>query len=523
MKRLSIPVEKFTLEDVENDDRIAKLVMKFMHDGVNLNKSSIGLDVIQVALDDSFSSVTGIPILASFNEDETDFKEHNDDEISIGFVPQINNNLHIDLEEENNKNYVYVDGYIWRHYSKNAVDILEKADDKSKSCSIEIEVLDGYRDKKKGVYVITSFKFLGITLLGSNYSPGMELANVQLDYVLNIKNKYSETFKDLSQELDLYFNKKNVIDNQLNIITENFSEDINNEIEKEVGVMPKTKKEIAVLFSLTMEQLEDEIRRNLRTVTYICEDYWYGEAYECRKFWLQDYDENFAYVYDCEKDIYVKLSYAKQGDDVSIDFESAKRIKFSPTDWEGAAEDENIETEIDAIGEVEMTLKEAFTSKVDSIVSAKVTEAVNAKEAEFALKETELVSLTEKYATLEKSITDNSEELKTLQEFKATTLKTETQNKADALFIKYAEYINEDEKKELNSKLFEFEKYENFETEVKAFVLPKVEAKNFALSQNPVVKTNPIDVSFMGIPVDENNKNGKEKTSVDVLREFVES
>ncbi|HEY8804586.1 MAG TPA: hypothetical protein VIM42_05660 [Clostridium sp.] len=567
-KILSIPIENFTLSKFEQDDRIAKLEMKFMHAGENLNDSFIGLEVIQSAIANSLSNTpTGIPILASFNDDDSDFKSHDDDEISIGVIPPINNNISYKVDAINKKTYAFIDGYIWRYYSRNSVDILEESKDKTKSCSIEIEVMEGHKDKEKKTYIIESFRFLGVTLLGSSVSPGMEGANVKLDYNFNPKDNYVKQLKEISDELNLSFTK-NDNSNKKDINTENFSEDINikQETEKEDKFMKKNEIVKALKYSLTALDLYGVLNDALCQVTFV-ED-WCGENYECPKYSMDNFDNNFIYADDNELCIDVQIPFTMNGDNAVVDFDNATRIKYVPTAWDNGTVDDEEAME----GEFAKHTKENNKKFTEKLVEVEVSKAVLAKEtelnekfaktlvdntAEFEVKliakevelnakfeaipvvempsevvkteaepiiveNIEITALNEKFSALEKSVLDKDIELVALKEFKATTLHTEIQGKADVLFSKYAEYINEDEKKDLNSKLFEL-KFEDFEDKVKAIALPKVEAKLYALKQNSNLEDpNKINISLMGLPVDDNIKNNKTpKSSMELLDEYV--
>lgn len=205
LKYLSIPVEKVTFENV--DDRISKLVFKLMHSALNNNKSDITIEAIKNAINDDNKTIVGMPILAFFNKDKTDVMAHDPEEQVIGFIPQINNNLFLEKDDDSDKTYVYVDGYIYNHYSKNIIDIFRKAKIKNqKGCSVEIEVLDGHKDKSRNIYVITSFKYLGVTILGDSYKTGMVGTTATLTY--NCQEDYCERLNELNNYFMEYLQRK---------------------------------------------------------------------------------------------------------------------------------------------------------------------------------------------------------------------------------------------------------------------------------------------------------------------------
>jgi hypothetical protein len=538
-KFISIPIEEFTLEQFETDSRIAKLSLKFMHDKVNLNKSSIDLSVIQDAVINSLNNTpTGIPILAAFEDDGSDFKEHNDEEVSIGCIPPINNNIHYEKDSTNDKTYAYIDGYIWRYYSKNAIDILEQAKDMTKSCSIEIEILKGHKDRKKGVYIIEEFKFLGVTLLGDKYPPGMEGANVKLEYSFEVSETYVNKLKELNEILNQCFNKT-----ENNIETENVSEDINiNKNKEEYNKM--TKKEIAEKFNLTYEQLEDEIRSELSECNFEGED-WYGDKCLMQRFYLMDYDDSFVYCYDYQNNIYVKIPYSKNNDDVEIDFTNSLRIKFSPVDWETGSSSEDDEVEEDFVKKFAQILKDKHNSKFTELNSKietlkkenkKVTDkfvslenTIADKNKVITEKETEFFTKSEELTAKDEIIANYEKDLGEFKAYKQEKVKQEVQSKVEALYSEYADFISDEDKTTFNeivSKCEDFEqfKYEEFEAQVTKTIAPKMKAQLFALKQsNTNLDTNKIDISLMGLtPVNDIDKKAS-KSSMEQLEEYLQN
>ena len=474
-KFMSIPVENFSLNILEEDDRIAKLSMKFMHDGINLNNSEISLNSIRNAISNSLENTpTGIPILASFEFDGSDFREHNDDEIILGSVPAKNNNLYFDMDEDNGKTYAYIDGYIWRYYSRNAVDIIEESKDKSKDCSIEIEILDGFMDKNRGVYVIKSFKFLGITLLGDKYSPGMEGANIKLDFT----QKCINSFKELSDALEKCFIEKNE-----EISTENSSEDINNNKKEDVSPM-FNKESFATKFGLTAMQMAEEMSKECREEKYI-DSYW---ECECSRYGMRDYDEQYVYCSDYKEEKIVGIPYEMSGDNVSLHFDQAVRVKCAYTPWEGG--DEEVEEIPDEYVKKE---KEQIKKEFDlnKTIEDKVAQ-FNGKEVELSNKETELnnkivefnskieekdntiLALNDKYSLLEQTISEKDTTIETLKNEISVFNTQERKEKVENIFSKFAKHLSKEEIESFREKEPKFEKFEEFEKEIKSFVCDKI-------------------------------------------------
>jgi hypothetical protein len=82
-----------------------------------------------------------------------------------------------------------------------------------------------------------------------------------------------------------------------------------------------------------------------------------------------------------------------------------------------------------------------------------------------------------KYAEVESSFAGTKTENSELKEFKAETIKKEKSMMAFALYKKYEDYISDEEKTDLDAKLFATDKFEDFQKEVFSLVLPKMETK----------------------------------------------
>lgn len=505
---LSIPM-RYSVEP-SDDDRILKLKMYVMHDGKNPNKSNFSLSTIE----DAEETIKNIPILAYIdynNPDGKDFTEHemelieeedeNGEKIEkikfleqpVGSVPETND-YHYEIID--GRNYVVVTANIWKKYCQDAVDILE-ANDETK-VSMEISIEDFKYDRKTKILDILKYKYTAITLLGRKVESGMIDAHAEVNFSFKESDDYYSQVEKLTANFKSHFEDLNIINGK-----------------KESETMPKNKKEIASLFSLTFEQLENELRKVLRTVVYICHDDWCGD-YECRKYWLQDFDENFLYAYNCEKDIYEKLSYSKQGDDVVIDFENPTRVRTQFVDWQGASDVENSEDgmmddSMEHMDEMNMSLKEAYKSKSAQLVSEKETSLNDLQDKftkvneEITNKENTIIALNEKYSTLEGTIAEKDSVIESITNEVNTFRAKERKEKVEGIFSKYAKHMTKEEMDSFREKELSFSKFEDFEKEIKSFVCDKI--------ADTVNQT--LTFSRMAIIDDDtNNKENAESTSV---------
>ena len=176
----------YEIDESFDSEKYIKMRLRVCHDGINPNKSNFVVSDMEKAKD----SIKNIPILANVIVDENgevQFGGHDMtiepskikegdykviyQEIPIGLVPETCNH---EIAQYNGKNYVFVDGYVWREYSNYAEDIIER--DEDIKLSMEILVDEFSFNAKEKVFNITDYRYQGITFLNKDFGTGMENA-----------------------------------------------------------------------------------------------------------------------------------------------------------------------------------------------------------------------------------------------------------------------------------------------------------------------------------------------------------
>ena len=186
----------FKVDESFDSERFMKVRIAVMHSGENLNHSSFSTKVIKDAKD-TFSD---IPILANIVKytdadgvEQLDYSGHDAhieedafnkgeyrliyDEKVCGHVPT-NCNFEIVHDDESDKDFVYVDAYLYREYGNYCCDILESRGNKT-DVSAEIYTDEIAFDAKNNLVVVNKMRMSGITLLGEDVNPAMKGANAQ--------------------------------------------------------------------------------------------------------------------------------------------------------------------------------------------------------------------------------------------------------------------------------------------------------------------------------------------------------
>ena len=189
----------------KNKDGLRPVHLQACHTGVNINGSNISKEV----MDENLDSFKNRPILGYIHEvdGQLEFYKHNMyenedgelvyDEFPVGIIPETNN-ASIVYDEEQDKYYVEVDGYLYEEYSK-AVEILER--EQKLSVSVELSIRELSYNAKEKYLDIEDFWFSGVTILGKTpdgevVNPGMQGSNIKLsDFSAKNNSLFSENIE----------------------------------------------------------------------------------------------------------------------------------------------------------------------------------------------------------------------------------------------------------------------------------------------------------------------------------------
>lgn len=218
-KYMSLNTKMEASDDTFVDSELIPVDILVMHDGLNHNNSIFDEKSIEKAK----TSLKNKPILGYIekNEDskEVDFGGHEVDisldddgvkytylERPIGVVPETN---HYSIVEEDGRNYVSCRGYLWKEYLNSGYEILKENPEKSVSMEI---MVDDFTENEDGTINITDYKYLGITVLGSDVPPAMDGARLTVLGQFsddNTSELYSK-IDELNKRLEEHFQAKGV-------------------------------------------------------------------------------------------------------------------------------------------------------------------------------------------------------------------------------------------------------------------------------------------------------------------------
>ena len=202
------------------------------HTELNKNQSYIEDSVMKKALS-SFSNRPILGYVYQLDDGSWDFWDHrmkieeDGDETRveylerpIGVIPE-SCNAHLEYDEEQQKNYVVVNGYIYDDYGNRALDII-KANNGKVWVSVELGINAMSYNAKENYLNIEDFTFLGVTCLGKNpdgtvVQPGMEGSNLKLDNFSAKQNSMFSENADYQEKLIKTLEKLNGVLERFNI------------------------------------------------------------------------------------------------------------------------------------------------------------------------------------------------------------------------------------------------------------------------------------------------------------------
>ena len=216
------------------------VVLQSCHIGKNVNNTIIEESIMTNAL----PSFSNRPILGYIHEvdGEWHFYKHNlhededgeivYDEIPVGIVPE-SCCAKLEYDEEKDKTYVVINGYIFEEYSK-AAEILKR--EKECAVSVELSIREFSYNAKEQCLVIEDFYFSGVTILGKHpdgedVAPGMAGSNIKLaDFSAKnnslFADKYETQIIEMQEKLDKLISCFNIDNSKKGGISMNHFEEL---------------------------------------------------------------------------------------------------------------------------------------------------------------------------------------------------------------------------------------------------------------------------------------------------------
>lgn len=331
----------------EHNKSFDKGVLRVCYVGANRNGSYIGKDVF----DRCMPSIYNCPIVCRYDRDADEIGAHDMELVEgengslrlvnmttpIGVIPESANCWYEQVEEEDGATHEYlcVDALLWKRqeaYQK------IKADGVTDQ-SMEISVQEG--GLRDGVFVIDRFEFNAFCLLGTA-EPCYESASLLAFSQDEFKSQMNDMMREFKESMETMQSPKEV-----EIEPKSDPKGGNNELDEKMNLMQQ--------YGLTQDELDfdlndfpiEELKEKFETMksgSFALAEQFREElvgALEAEtvetawgtmnRYWYVDYDGGASevYCYDHEDWKLYGFTYATNGDHVTVDFASKKRMKFS--------------------------------------------------------------------------------------------------------------------------------------------------------------------------------------------------
>ena len=431
-------------------------ILRIAYTGKNRNGSSISKSVFEKCIETMYNC----PVVCNYDRDTDSIGGHDMELVSnkdgdlkivnctmpVGVIPESSKYSWEIVEEDDGVEHEYLcaEVLIWKRQEA----YQKIRNDGITSQSMEITIRDG--EMKDGIFEIYDFEFTAFCLLGDDHEPCFESAAMGLFSLDSLKTQMEEMMSELKETYSLISPRSEVVDTY-DIPTEG-GEKV---LDEKIALVAEYGYEIDALEFSIEELTLDELREKFEAMktdakaepavepvaekfelnSQICEEIRHAaEAEMVDRPWgkmprysVVDYDAASMMVYCFDADDHWKLygfNFSMNGDNVVIDFDSKKRMKFAIVDFDDG--DQNM--------------------SIDSIF-----EQIS---AQFTANDTQW---SEKYQTASDTIETMNDELGSLRQFKADTEAAAAEVARGEIFARFEDLTGVEEFESLKEACSEFE------------------------------------------------------------------
>lgn len=423
-------------------------VLRIAYTGKNRNGSSISKE----AFEKSIKTMYNCPIVCNYDRETDSIGGHDMELVSskdgdlkivnctmpVGVIPESSKYSWEIVEEADGVQHEYLcaEVLIWKRQEA----YQKIKDNGTVAQSMEITIKDG--EMNDGVFEIYDFEFTAFCLLGDDHEPCFESSAMGLFSLDTLKVQMEEMMSELKETYSL-ISPHSEVEDKFDIPTEGGEKVLN----EKIALIAEYGHEVSAL-EFSIEELSfEELREKLEAMkvepaterfelnSQICEEIRYAvEAEMIERPWgkmprysVVDHDAESMMVYCFDADDHWKLfgfAFSMNGDNVVIDFESKKRMKFAIVDFDE--------------GEQVMPFDKVFEEIA----------------AQFTANDTQW---SEKYQTASDTIETMNNELGSLRQFKADTEAAAAEVAREEIFAQFEDLAGVEEFESLRENCAEFE------------------------------------------------------------------
>jgi uncharacterized protein YoxC len=282
------------------------------------------------------------------------------------------------------------------------------------------------KNKKAIRHVKKHYKELGLDMSNFSLEGGFEVENLQ-----EMLAKYNLSIEDL-QSKDINHEEFSSID----------------ELEAKIQEVFKQEEPPVATFTLTSEQLEDELRRELAEIETLSDPYWPEYQYPRYCYVDNKLDENVVIAWDCKNSYLVGGTFTVQNDNVEISGDALLRYKvdYNPMNLSGDSDGAAGVLIPGEVSDYKLKVKE-FELKQQFEIEKEI--AIAEQKSEFEKLQSELNTLKEQYAALEARANQIESDF-------AIKVQKEREDAEVAIFESFSKELSEDEMADIKAKKSEY-------------------------------------------------------------------
>ena len=197
-EKLSFAVENVELLEESNNSQFATLKIDAFASGNNRHSLYVSEETLRKTAD----TILEKPIIWEYSRLKDDATSHSDNQIICGFIPK---DTPVEFKVlPDNRVMMSIVGKLWVRYAGKMTEIFKR--DRSKSVSVEMEVLEENETSSFGIPELLSYCYLGITVLGEFVRPAIEGAKADL---ISFASKEQEEYQ---KAYELEFGRYDTLD-----------------------------------------------------------------------------------------------------------------------------------------------------------------------------------------------------------------------------------------------------------------------------------------------------------------------
>lgn len=380
-------------------------VLRIAYTGRNRNGSFISKETFERCIETMYNC----PIVCNYDREQDSFGGHDmevvadssgslklvNSTIPVGVIPESSNYFWDKVEEDDGTEHEYLcaDVLIWkRQEAYNKI-----KNDGVVAHSMELTVKDG--ETVDGVFVINDFEFTAFCLLGEDHEPCFESSALGMFSLDEMKKQMAQMMSELKEEFSLvkslqgvddthphnnFTEGGKVLDEKIALVTEYGFEVDNLDFSIDEMSIEELREKFESMKNDAVATAEPVHEETFELNSQMCEEIRCAvEAEMVERSWgkmprysVVDYDADAKMVYCFDADDHWRLygfAFSMNGDNVVVDFESKKRMKFAIVDFDDGEQampfDSIFENISDQFTANDTQWSEKYQSASDTIVS----------------------------------------------------------------------------------------------------------------------------------------------------------